>query len=93
MHTSHKKHTKSDLFNVCKNHVMDKNLKLDLQFDSDTSVTLTQRQGHPTRNELVGPKLGYNNAQFEKTRLNSVCNRANDNVFFCPIRKHVDYIP
>ena len=49
--------------------------------DSDTSVTLKQGQAHQTWCELTDPKQGYNNAQFEKLCLNSVQERANDEVF------------
>ena len=61
--------------------MVDKNLKINLQFDSDTPVTLKQGQGHQTWYELVESKQGYNNAKFEKSCLNSVCERANDEVF------------
>ena len=47
-------------------------------YDCDTSVTLTQGQGHQTRYELVDPKRGYNNAKFEKPCFNSVHEKTND---------------
>ena len=61
--------------------MVDKTLKGNLQFDSDTIDSLKQGQGHQTWYKLVDPKQGYNNAKFEKSRLNSICQRANDNVF------------
>ena len=42
--------------------------------------------------ELVNPKQDYDNAKFEKTRLNSVCEKASDQ-FFCQIKDHVIYLP
>ena len=53
----------------------DKNLKGNLQF-----VILTN-QGHPTRYELVDPKQGYYYVKFERPHLNSVCEKANINIF------------
>ena len=44
-------------------------------------MTLKQGQGHQTWYELVDPKQGYNNAKFEKPRLNSVCEKVSDKVF------------
>ena len=61
--------------------MVDKNLKINLQFDSDTPVTLKQGQGHQTWYELVDPSQGYNNAKFEKPHLNSVYEKNNDEVF------------
>ena len=45
-------------------------------YDSDTPVTLKQ-----TWYELLDPKQGYNNTKFEKPRLNSVGEKADDEVF------------
>ena len=62
IHTIHTKRTVPDLLNVCKNHTA---LKLrwariyflKMQFHhSDTSVTLTQGEGHQTWHELAHPK-------------------------------------
>ena len=39
---------------------------------SDTPVTLKQSQDHPTQNDNVDPKQGYNHAQFERSCLNGV---------------------
>ena len=50
-------------------------------------LTHKQGQGHQTWYELGDPKQGYNNSntQFEKkTRLNNVCEKANENVFVKP---------
>ena len=44
-------------------------------------MTLKQGHGHQTWYELVDPKQGYNNAKFEKPRLNSVHEKANDKDF------------
>ena len=44
-------------------------------------MTLNQSQGHQTSNENVDPEQGYNHAKFEKPRVNSVCEKANDKVF------------
>ena len=33
---------------------------------------MKQDQGHQTQNDNVDPKLGYNHAKFERSRLNSV---------------------
>ena len=61
---------------------MDKNLKKQVAaYDSDTPVILKQGQDHQTWYKLVEPKQCYNSAQFEKTCLNSVCERANDKAF------------
>ena len=45
-------------------------------YDSDTPVTLKHAQGHQIWYALADPKQGYNDAQFEKPRLNSVHERA-----------------
>ena len=52
-------------------------------YDSDTPVTFKQGQGHQTGYNSVDPKQGYNllKAKFEKSHLNSVCQKANDKVF------------
>ena len=50
-------------------------------YDSDTTVTFEQGKGHQTWYELVDYKQGYNKAKFEKSPLNSICERANDKVF------------
>ena len=50
-------------------------------YDSDTPVTLKKGQGHQTWYELIDPKHGYNNAKFEKSCLNRICEKANDKVF------------
>ena len=47
----------------------DKNLKHNLQLDSNTPVALKQGQGHQIWYDLVDPKQGYNNAKFEKNLL------------------------
>ena len=44
-------------------------------------MTLKQGQGHQTWYELVDPKQGYNNAKFEKPRLNSVHEKSTMKVF------------
>ena len=49
--------------------------------DSDTPVTLKQGQSHQTCYELVEPKHGYNNTNFEKPCLKSVHEGANNKVF------------
>ena len=49
--------------------------------DSDTSVSLKQGQGNQSWYELVDSKHGYNNINFEKPCLNSVCGKANDKAF------------
>ena len=41
-------------------------------------MTSKQGQGHQTWYGLVDPKQDYNNAKFEKPRLNSVHEKAND---------------
>ena len=46
-----------------------------------TPVTLKQDRGHQTWYELADPKQVYDNAKFEKSRLNSLRERANDKVF------------
>ena len=43
--------------------------------------TLKQGQDHQTWYELADPKQVYNNAKFEKPRLNSVHEKAKDKVF------------
>ena len=48
---------------------------------SDTPVTLRQSQGHKTYNENVDPEQGYNYAKFERSRFNSVREKANIKVF------------
>ena len=50
-------------------------------YDSDTSVTLNQGQGHKIWYEVADPKQGFNNAKFEKLCLKSVHEKAN-NIFF-----------
>ena len=52
-------------------------------YDYDTPVTFKQGQGHQSWYEFVDPKQGYNllKAKFEKSHLNSVCQKANDKVF------------
>ena len=49
-------------------------------YDSDTPVTLKEGEDHQTWYDVVNPKQGYNNTRFEKPHLNSVCEKANDNV-------------
>ena len=49
-------------------------------YDSDTCLTLKQDQGHQTWYKIVDPKLGDNKAKFEKSRLNGVCEKANNKV-------------
>ena len=62
--------------------MVDKNLKKQFaDYDSDTAVTLKHGQGHLNWSELVDPKQDNNNAKFEKPRLKSVCEKANDKVF------------
>ena len=46
---------------------MDKNLKHNSQFMTDTAVTLKPDQGHQTLCELVDSKQGYNHAKFERS--------------------------
>ena len=53
-------------------------------------MILKQGQGHQTWYELVNPKQGYDNAKFEKPRLNSVREKANDKVV--KSKKHVNYL-
>ena len=48
-------------------------------------------QGHKTLFELADPKKDYNNAKFEKPRLNSVPEKPNDNVFV-KSEKNVNFI-
>ena len=74
---------------------VDKNLKQQFAvYYSHTPVTLKQIQGHQTCYELVDHKQGYNYAQFEKPRLNSVRESANNNfVCVCQIRKNVNDLP
>ena len=61
---------------------MDKNLIKQLAvYDSDAPVTLKQGQSHQTWYELVDPKQDYNCIRFEKPRLKSVREKANENVF------------
>ena len=66
---------------------MIKNLKHNAVYDSDIPVTLKQGQGQQTWYDLADPKQGYKNAQFKnkkfkkKNRLNSVREKANDEVF------------
>ena len=43
---------------------------------------LKQSQGHQTCNENVDHKHGYNNAKFERSRLNSVWGKGNGKDFF-----------
>ena len=50
-------------------------------YDSDKPVTLKQGQGHQTWYKLVATKQSYNNAKLEKSRLDSVREKANDNFF------------
>ena len=45
------------------------------------ACSLKTRQGQQTWYELVDPKQGNNNAQFEEPHLNSVQEKANDKVF------------
>ena len=60
---------------------MDKNLKEQFAtYDSYTPVTLKQDQSHQSWCELEDPKQGYNNAEFRKPSLNSVCEKTNDKV-------------
>ena len=44
-------------------------------------MTLKQGQSHQTWHESVDSKQGYNQAKFEKPRINSVCEKGNDKVF------------
>ena len=44
-------------------------------------MTLRQSQGHKTYNENVDPEQGYNYAKFERSRFNSVREKANIKVF------------
>ena len=53
---------------------------------------MKQGQGHQTWYDLVDPKEGYNNANFEKPRLNGVHEKVNnkdfvksENISFLPI--------
>ena len=46
-------------------------------YDSDTSVTLEQGQGHQAWHALVDPTQSYNHAEFERPHLNSVLEKAN----------------
>ena len=53
IHTSHTEHIVLDLFNVCSNHTQFKPQWTRISFliavyDSDTTVTLKQNQGHQT---------------------------------------------
>ena len=41
-------------------------------------MTLKQGQCHQTWLKLVDPKQGYDNAKFEKSHLNSVCEKGNN---------------
>ena len=50
-------------------------------YDSDKPVTPKQGQGHQTWYKLVATKQSYNNAKLEKSRLDSVREKANDNFF------------
>ena len=45
------------------------------------TVTLKQHQGYQTWYELVGPKVGYNHAKFERSCFNSVWEKANGKFF------------
>ena len=51
---------------------MDKILKQFAVYDSDISVTMKKGQDHETWYELLDPKQGYNQAEFERPPLNSV---------------------
>ena len=46
-------------------------------YDSDTTVTLKQGQGHQFWYELVDPKQGINRAKIERPPLNSFFEKAN----------------
>ena len=50
-------------------------------YDSDTPMALKQGQGHQTWYILIDLEQGYNNTKFEKPRLNSVGEKADDEVF------------
>ena len=49
--------------------------------DSDIHVILKYGQGHQTWCDLLDPKQGYNHAKFDRHLLNSVCQKANAEVF------------
>ena len=95
-HQSHTNHIVHNLSNVCTNYTRfqtteDKNPNhaiYGLHFRH--TCHLETRSFHQTCYELVEPKQGYNNAQFEKPHLNSASEKVNDKVF-CQIRKHVNY--
>ena len=85
-HTSHTKYTVPDLFMYIRtiqrlNYNRQKSRKQVAVYESDIPMTLKQGQGHKTWYELVDAKHSYNDAKFEKPRLNSVREKANDKVF------------
>ena len=48
--------------------MVDKDLRKQFAvYDSNTSVTLKQGQGHQTWNDNVDPKQDYNRAKFERS--------------------------
>ena len=63
---------------------VDKNLKKKKKksavYDSDTPVTLKQGQGHKSWYKLADPKQGSHNAKFEKSCLNNIREKANNEV-------------
>ena len=67
-------------------------LKSDWQLMTLTHVTLRQDKGHQMWHELVDPKQGYNRANCQRPRLNSLYQNANIKRVF-QIRKHVKYLP
>ena len=73
--------------NVCSNHTKFKLVRTRIQsmqlavYISDRPVTLKQSQGNQTYNDNADPTKSYNHAEFERSDLNGVQEKANVKVF------------
>ena len=59
---------------------------------SDTPVTLKQSQDHPTQNDNVDPKQGYNHAKLERSCFTGDRENVNVNGVF-QTKKYINYLP
>ena len=96
-HRSHTNHLVHNLFTLSSNHTTFKLQRTrikNMQFAvyiSDTSVTLTQSEGHQTYSNSVNPKQGYNHKKFERSCFNGVQEKAKfKGFFFFQMRKYVN---
>ena len=66
----------------CLHYKAQESKTINLQFISDTPVTLNQSQGQQTYHDNVKTEEGYNHAKFERSCFNGVQDKASLNFFF-----------